>query len=100
MIEGAERRFKATLVPLTYIYTHIHLFPAIYNCGASPLPDPADFLRSDLGRNGCPDKSNEDDRAKYDGNLLRIEKNSDHLAEWESLVFWSFRLGELIHFTL
>lgn len=46
MIEGAERRFKATLVPITYIYTHIHLFPPIYNRGTSPLQDPVDFLRS------------------------------------------------------
>lgn len=35
----------------------------------------------------CPDKSNDDDdRMKYDGDLLGIEKNSDHLTEWVALV--------------
>lgn len=55
MIEGAERRFKATLMPLTYIYTHIHLFPSIYDRGASSLPDSVDFLRSHFdGEMGMP----------------------------------------------
>jgi len=48
MIEGAERRFKAILVSLTYIYIHIHLFPSIYNHDASSSADPVDFLRSDF----------------------------------------------------
>jgi len=45
MIEGAEKRFKAILVSLIYIYVHIHLFPSIYNYDASSSADPIDFLR-------------------------------------------------------